>query len=117
MAEKLAGHGIPDAESEVITAAMAAATMVDPGDRVLVIGSVGLRDAVRDRGAAVIEWDGQADTSMPSSWASRWTSTTPDSPRRCGTIRRGALHRHQRRCHVPRRRRSAAGQRGPDRGR
>lgn len=50
VAAKLAAHGVPDAEDLVITAAMAAATMVEPGDRVLAIGSDGLTEALNDRG-------------------------------------------------------------------
>ncbi len=59
VAEKLASHGIPDAEAEVVTAAMAAATMVEPGERVLAIGSAGLLDALAERGAEVVT-DGPA---------------------------------------------------------
>lgn len=55
VAEKLAFHGVPDAEEFVITAAMAAAAMVEPGARVLAIGSDGLRQALHDRGADVVD--------------------------------------------------------------
>ena len=60
VADKLASHGIPDAESEVITAAVAATTMVDPGDRILAIGSDGVFEALRARGCTVVH-DGPAD--------------------------------------------------------
>jgi 4-nitrophenyl phosphatase len=60
VAEKLASHGIPDAEAEVVTAAMAAATMVEPGERVLAIGSQGLLDALAARGVEVVT-DGPAN--------------------------------------------------------
>lgn len=50
----MASHGIPDAESLVITAAMAAAAMIEPEQSVLVIGSDGLRSAVADRGASIV---------------------------------------------------------------
>ena len=60
VAAKLAHHGIPDAESEVITAAMAAATMVEAGERVLAIGSEGLHTALVGVGAELVE-DGPAD--------------------------------------------------------
>ncbi len=63
VADKLAAHGIPHAESEVITAAMAAATLVAPGDRVLAIGADGLLGALEDRGAVVVE-QGPADAVM-----------------------------------------------------
>jgi 4-nitrophenyl phosphatase len=55
VAEKLASHGVPDAEGCVITAAMAAAAMVEPGQRVLVVGSDGLRHALTARGAELVE--------------------------------------------------------------
>ncbi len=58
--EKLASHGVPDAEDLVITAAMAAAAMVEPGSKVLVIGSDGLHTAMNDRGVEVVS-DGAAD--------------------------------------------------------
>lgn len=60
VADKLAFHGIPDAEPLVITAAMAAAAMVEPGERVLAVGSDGVHHALRDRGAIVVT-DGPAD--------------------------------------------------------
>ena len=59
VADKLASHGIPDAESEVITAAVAATTMVDPGDRILAIGSDGVSRRFA-RGCTVVH-DGPAD--------------------------------------------------------
>lgn len=60
VAAKLAEHGIPDAEPLVVTAAMAAATMVVPGERVLAVGSDGLLDALRARGVEMVD-DGPAD--------------------------------------------------------
>ncbi|MFV0523284.1 MAG: HAD-IIA family hydrolase [Acidimicrobiales bacterium] len=58
VAAKLADCGIPDAEPLVVTSAMAAAGLIDPGSRVLVIGGDGARDAVERRGATVVGWDG-----------------------------------------------------------
>lgn len=58
--EKLARHGIPDATDLVITSAMAAASLVEPGERVVVVGSEGITAAVADRGANVVV-DGPAD--------------------------------------------------------
>lgn len=55
VADKLAGHGIPDAEDFVISAAMAAAALVEPGERAVVIGSDGLKTALRERGAEVVD--------------------------------------------------------------
>jgi len=52
--EKLARHGIPDAADLVITSAMAAASLVERGERVVVVGSEGLTVAVTERGAEVV---------------------------------------------------------------
>lgn len=60
VAEKLASHGIPDAEALVITSAMAVASMIEPKARVMVVGSLGLYSAVEERGGIVVE-DGPAD--------------------------------------------------------
>lgn len=57
---KLAHHGVPDAAPLVITSAMAAASLVEPGERVVAIGSDGLRRAVEERGAEVVR-TGPAD--------------------------------------------------------
>lgn len=55
VAEKLASHGIPDAEPLVVTAAMAAASMVEPGERIVVIGGDGVHHALTRRGAVIVE--------------------------------------------------------------
>lgn len=60
VAAKLESHGIPDAESEVISAAMAAGRMVGAGDRILVIGGDGVLAAMRDAGAEIVD-DGPVD--------------------------------------------------------
>ena len=60
VAAKLASHGIPDAEDLVVTAAMAAAEMVEPGARALAIGSDGLLEALRARDVELVD-DGPAD--------------------------------------------------------
>ncbi len=57
---KLAGHGIPDATDLVVTSAMAAAALVEPGERVVMIGDRGLRAAIESRGAEVVP-EGPAD--------------------------------------------------------
>jgi 4-nitrophenyl phosphatase len=44
-----------DAEGDVLSSAAAAATLVNQGDRVLVAGGPGVRDAVRERGATIVE--------------------------------------------------------------
>lgn len=56
---KLARHGIP-ATGDVLTSAMAAAHLVEPGERVLVCGGPGVVEAVEGRGASVVR-DGDAD--------------------------------------------------------
>jgi len=60
VAEKLAHHGIDDTEDLVITAAMAAATLVEPGERVLAVGSDGVFQALVQRGVEVVT-SGPAD--------------------------------------------------------
>ena len=52
----LAAIGVP-AVGDVLTSAMAAARLVQPGERVLVCGGDGVRQAVRSRGAIVVNDD------------------------------------------------------------
>lgn len=52
--DKLARFGIP-AEGCVVTSGMAAALLVEPGDRVLACGGPGVAEAVRQRGAEVVD--------------------------------------------------------------
>jgi 4-nitrophenyl phosphatase len=59
---KLASHGIP-AQGAVVTSAMAAASLVEPGTRVLVCGGAGVLEALQQRGAEVVH-DGPADVVM-----------------------------------------------------
>ncbi len=54
VAEKLAGHGIGDAEDLVVTSAMAAAAMVSRGVRAYVIGSAGLRAELQLRDVEIV---------------------------------------------------------------
>lgn len=56
---KLARQGI-DAAGRVVTSALAAASLVQAGERALVCGGPGLVDALRARGAEVVQ-DGPAD--------------------------------------------------------
>jgi 4-nitrophenyl phosphatase len=56
---KLERHGVP-AAGDVVTSAMAAATLVTPGERVLVCGGPGIAEAVSARGATPVA-DGDAD--------------------------------------------------------
>ena len=53
---KLAGHGI-EAGGAVITSAMAAGSLVEPGDRVLVVGGPGIDEAAEKRGGRVVASD------------------------------------------------------------
>jgi HAD superfamily hydrolase (TIGR01450 family) len=56
---KLARVGIP-ARGDVVTSSMAAAQLVEPGERVLVCGGPGIAEAVRGRGAVAVS-QGAAD--------------------------------------------------------
>ena len=56
---KLERFGIP-AHGDVVTSAMAGATLVEPGERVLVCGGPGIVEAVSARGAEPVR-DGDAD--------------------------------------------------------
>ncbi len=58
--EKLARHGIEDGTPLVVTSAMAGASLVEPGERVVAVGMEGLFQALTDRGADVVE-TGPAD--------------------------------------------------------
>ena len=59
---KLESFGIPP-EGGVITSAMAGATLVEPGERVLVVGGPGIVEAVEARGARAVR-DGEAEVVM-----------------------------------------------------
>ena len=56
---KLASHGIP-AEGDVVTSAMAAAALVEPGECVLVCAGPGVVEALEQRGVVAVR-DGDAD--------------------------------------------------------
>ncbi len=53
-AAKLVGMGIDAGPEDVITSSMAAARLVDEGERILVIGGPGLREELDRRGAVII---------------------------------------------------------------
>lgn len=59
---KLERLGI-DASGDVVTSAMAAAALVEPGERVLLCAGPGVREALEDRGVEVV-LDGRADVVM-----------------------------------------------------
>jgi HAD superfamily hydrolase (TIGR01450 family) len=52
---KLARMGMPTSPEDLITSAMAAATLVEAGERVLVLGGPGLTGALAARGAEAVE--------------------------------------------------------------
>ena len=101
---KLARQGIP-AEGDVVTSAMAAAALVEPGERVLVCAGPGVVEALEARGAIPVR-DGDADavmvgfhldfdydrlrvaaTAVPARRpAARRRTTTPPTRRRTGPI-------------------------------
>lgn len=56
--EELVRHGI-DPRGDVITSAMAAASLLEPGERVLVCAGPGVVEAIESRGAIPV-WDGPA---------------------------------------------------------
>jgi 4-nitrophenyl phosphatase len=60
VAAELEELGVPDAGPLVITSAMAVATLVAPGERVLLCGGPGIAEALAARGAEVVR-DGPAD--------------------------------------------------------
>ncbi len=52
--EKLDRHGI-DGDGRLVTSAMALATLVEPGERVLLVAGDGVREAIRARGAVEVD--------------------------------------------------------------
>src|SRR4051812_22107022 len=58
---KLAKFGV-EADGAVVTSSMAAASLVQPGELVLVAGGDGLREAVSSRGAEVMDGDDESRT-------------------------------------------------------
>ena len=53
--QKMASFGINAGEDQIITSAMAAASLLDPSWKVYLIGGGGLQEAVEDRGVAIAE--------------------------------------------------------------
>ncbi|HSK89752.1 MAG TPA: HAD-IIA family hydrolase [Euzebyales bacterium] len=54
-AEKLTRLGFTADPDEIVTSAVAAADLIEPGTRCMVIGGEGLREAVRARGCALVD--------------------------------------------------------------
>lgn len=82
---KLARHGI-DATGAVVSSAMAAAMLVEPGETVLVCGGEGVREALTARGATIVD-RGPADAVVVG-----WTAEFDFDmlTRACQAIHRGA---------------------------
>ena len=80
---KLEAHGIP-AAGDVVTSATVAATLVEPGTRVLVCGGDGVREAVRS-GARQSSATGTPTSSSSASTASSTTSACASPPLRPAT--------------------------------
>ena len=111
---KLARHGIA-ATGDVITSAMAAAALLEPGERVLVCGGPGVVEALEGRGAVVVR-DGARRRGAGGVPPRLRLRAAPH--RRRGGAGRGAAARDQRRRHLPHARRADPGRRGdPRRGR
>ena len=112
VAAKLGAHGI-DAGDDVVTSPMAAASLVEPGERVLVCGGPGVTEAVEARGAEAID----ASASSPPAVDAVIVGLHLDFDYRrlahaaTAGPRRRPPHRHQRRHHLPGGVGSAAGQR------
>lgn len=60
-ADKLRALGFDAAPDEIITSAVAAAALLEPGTRCLVVGMSGLRAALRDRGCVLVDQPDEAD--------------------------------------------------------
>lgn len=61
VATQLVDMGIDARPDDVVTSSMAAAAMIDPGTRCLVVGTEGLRAPLRDRGCVLVEEPEDAD--------------------------------------------------------
>lgn len=53
--ETLAAHRVPASVDEVVTSSLAAATLIRPGETVLVVGGPGVRSALAGAGAEVVD--------------------------------------------------------------
>ena len=61
MAQRLVEVGVPATPEQIVTSASAAAALLEPGTRCLVIGMEGLRTALEQRGCMLIDDPAQAD--------------------------------------------------------
>lgn len=55
VAEKLAAMGVPATPEEIVTSSQAAARLLEPGDRCLVVGADGLRTVLARRGCVEVD--------------------------------------------------------------
>lgn len=62
VADKLTAMGVPATVEEVVTSSQAAARLIEPGTRCLVVGADGLRTVLARRGCAFVHDPGEADT-------------------------------------------------------
>lgn len=60
VAETLLGVGLPVKPEEIVSSATAAAALVQPGTRCLVVGMTGLRAALAERGCSLVDDPGDA---------------------------------------------------------
>lgn len=90
--EKLGRLGVDAVRDEIITSAMAAATLVQPGDRVLAIGERGLLEELEAIGAALVNpkslEDAEGVDSVVLGWYHQFNYT--DMSHACVAIRSGA---------------------------
>lgn len=87
---KLAGHGVP-AEGAVLTSAGAVATLVAPGERVLVCGGAGLVEALERRGAEPVVNEGADPGPVDAVVCGYWRAVDYDRIRWAATaVHRGA---------------------------
>lgn len=61
VADKLAGMGIPTGPDEIVTSSQAAARLIEPGTRCLVVGTDGLRTVLARRGCVEVDEPGDAE--------------------------------------------------------
>ena len=70
---KLARLGMPTADEDLVTSAGAAAMLLEPGERALVLGGPGILEALAARGVEAVE---PGPSRVRSGWTrSSWVST------------------------------------------
>lgn len=66
--DKLTRHGLPATEDDLVTSAQAAATLVAPGERVLVCAGPGVEQALHRRGAVPVRQPGDGVDAVMVGW-------------------------------------------------